>query len=94
VPADLDRDIWNRSDNGRGTQISPGFLQSGLRSHVLLAACGAKEVAQEVQGHGVFTKAFLNTISTVGADKLTYADLLQRMYALPAYVSSPSVSAN
>jgi hypothetical protein len=63
--------------------VAPGFLRSGLNSHVLLAACGAKEKAREEMGRGVFTKAFLEVLTNIGADKITYSDLLERMPALP-----------
>lgn len=82
IPANLDQDVWHGS-SGRSTQIAPGFLQSGLMSHVLLAACGAKELAKEQQGRGVFTQALLEVLSTVGADKATYTDLVKRIHALP-----------
>jgi hypothetical protein len=63
--------------------IAPGFLYGGLRSHILLAACGAKEKAKEEQGQGVFTKALLEILRTVSADTVTYTDLLRRIHALP-----------
>jgi hypothetical protein len=59
--------------------MAPGFLHHGLRSHVLLAACGAKEIAYEDQGNGVFTAALLRLLSAVGAHNVTYANLLQRL---------------
>jgi hypothetical protein len=85
VPRDLDRDIWQGLHNDRATKIASGFLQSGLRSHVLLAACGADETAKEDRTlmRGDFTKAFLETIRTVGAEKITYTDLMQRIPQLP-----------
>jgi hypothetical protein len=83
LPARLDQHIWDRSDGDRGTDIAPGFIHSGLRSHVLLAACGAKEKAKEEQGRGVFTKAFLEILRTVSADTVTYTDVLRRIHALP-----------
>ncbi|KIM25361.1 hypothetical protein M408DRAFT_315703, partial [Serendipita vermifera MAFF 305830] len=81
IPADLDKDIWGGT---RGTAIEPKFLKSGLSSHVLLAACGAQETAKEnLSGTGgVFTTALLNTLVSVGADKLTYTELIQRLPAL------------
>lgn len=82
IPANLDQNIWC-SSGGRSTQIAPGFLQSGLMSHVLLAACGAKELAKEGKGRGVFTEAFLEVLAAVGADKVTYTDLIKQMHALP-----------
>lgn len=66
-------------------KIAAGFLRSDLRSHVLLAACGAEETAKEnrVTMRGEFTKAFLETIKTIGADQVTYTDLIQRIPQLP-----------
>lgn len=84
LPADLDQDIWQVSGNVRGTYIVPGFLQSGLRSHVLLAACGAQELAMEDHGPGIFTQALLEVLTTVSTDKIRYSDLLHRINQLPA----------
>ncbi|TFY62831.1 hypothetical protein EVG20_g6557 [Dentipellis fragilis] len=84
VPSDLDKEIWSQSADDRATVVAAGFLQSGLRSHVLLAACGSEETAQEREGRGVFTKSFLETIISTGADKLTYRDIIQRIPNLPA----------
>ncbi|KAA1472307.1 hypothetical protein DENSPDRAFT_173021 [Dentipellis sp. KUC8613] len=84
VPSDLDKEIWSQAADDRATVVAAGFLQSGLRSHVLLAACGAAETAQERDGRGVFTKSFLETIISTGADKLTYRDIIQRIPNLPA----------
>jgi len=81
IPPKLDKDIWG---GNRGTAIAPGFLKSGLRSHVLLSACGADENAKEDLGHGYFTKNLLDTLQAVGADKVTYADLVQRIPCLPS----------
>ena len=83
IPVDIDQEIWHGSDNYRGMTTAPGFLQSGLTSHVLLAACGAKECAMEEMGRGAFTKALLEVLTTIGADKITYSDLLGRIHALP-----------
>jgi hypothetical protein len=83
IPPELDKNIWGTLGGGRGTSVPPGFLQSGLRSHVLLAACGAKEKAKEEYGRGIFTNAVLEVLKAVSADTVTYTDLLQRMHALP-----------
>ncbi|KAH9834619.1 caspase domain-containing protein [Rhodofomes roseus] len=81
----LDESILSQGLSGgtRHAEIASGFLRRGLRSHVLLAACGSKEVAMEEQRRGVFTVALLRTLSTVGAHQVTYRDLLRQMYALP-----------
>ena len=83
VPPDLDQEIWGSYTGTRGTAIHPGFLHHGLQSHVLLAACGAEEMAREQGGRGTFTKALLDTLVTVGPDKITYAHLIQRIPSLP-----------
>ncbi|KIM22184.1 hypothetical protein M408DRAFT_28909, partial [Serendipita vermifera MAFF 305830] len=81
IPSDLDRYIWKGQ---RGAAIEPGFLKGGLHTHVLLAACGAQETAKEnsTGTRGVFTKALLDTLVAVGADKLTYTELIQRLPTL------------
>jgi len=77
---DLDRDVWRRN---RGSSIAPGFLKSGIRSHVLLSACGAEEAAKEEEGRGYFTEQLLNALEDIGADRVTYADLIHRIPHLP-----------
>jgi Caspase domain len=76
VPPNLDEDIW-------GTKIAPtAFGFRGLGSHVLLAACGAAENAFEEDEMGVFTRALLELLKkpvTDGMDKVTYADIVQRI---------------
>lgn len=76
IPADLDRDIWG----GRAGKISPGFAHHGLRSHVLLAACGEKELAYEYEGRGQFTTALLETLKSCAIDDITYTEILERIH--------------
>ena len=84
VPPDLDIEIWSDvQDENRGVEILPGFLHQGLRSHILLAACGAGEVAYEDKGSGVFTSSLLKTLSAVGVQNITYTNLFQRLPSLP-----------
>jgi len=83
VPSDIDSNIC-RHEGLRCSSLSSGFAQHGLLSHVILAACGAKELAHEDTRRGVFTKALLTTLRTVGADKVSYRDILTRMPALPS----------
>lgn len=83
IPANIDQDIWRAFGSNRGTKFAPGFLQSGLMSHVLLTACDSMENAREEGGRGIFTKAFLEVLISVGVDKLTYTDVLKRIPALP-----------
>ncbi|KAH7921902.1 hypothetical protein BV22DRAFT_1038069 [Leucogyrophana mollusca] len=84
TPADdLDQDIWgaielNETKNSRAIAPSAGFAQSGLLSHVLLAACGADEFAREEDKRGIFTSALIEVLK-VGVNKLTYAELLQQL---------------
>ncbi|CCM00515.1 uncharacterized protein FIBRA_02549 [Fibroporia radiculosa] len=78
VPLDLDRVIWG-STGQRGAKIAAGFAHVGLRSHVLLSACSKNERATEERGRGRFTKALLLFLEGVGADKVTYTDVLNKM---------------
>lgn len=80
IPPGLDKPIWAGS---RGMATAPGFQKSGLLSHVLLSACGAEENAKEFQGRGYFTKSLLDTLEVVGADKVTYAELIRRIPCQP-----------
>ena len=86
IPVGLDQGIWCGSANDRKAKITSGFLRRGMQSHVLLAACGAHELALEDQGRGVFTQALLFLLTGVGADKIRYRDVLEMIYDLPAYV--------
>jgi hypothetical protein len=85
VPSELDRHIWSEK-NKPGVAIAPGFQYHGLRSHILLAACGAKELAYEDQGMGVFTTELLKLLSKAGTRDITYANLLQLLPNLPMCV--------
>jgi len=91
IPPDLDQEIWGVLVASRSANIAPGFLHSGLRSHVLLAACGANELAMEVDGRGFFTQALLEVLTTVGAERITYAGLLRRIRKLHGSVWNLSV---
>ncbi|KAI0312157.1 hypothetical protein OF83DRAFT_1087200 [Amylostereum chailletii] len=83
LPEDIDEGILKDSQTGRGASVPSGFAHAGLRSHVLLAACGAEEVALEQKGRGIFTRALLRALSVVGADRMTYTDLMSRITDLP-----------
>lgn len=80
LPADLDKHIWGGK---RATMIPAGFLHYGLQSHVLLAACSAKQGADDSSEGGVFSLELFRTLRSIGADKLTYRDVLYRMSPLP-----------
>jgi hypothetical protein len=90
VPTELDQRIWHDSLSIRDINTTAGFLQRGMQSHVLLAACGAQELALEDQGRGVFTHALLFLLTRIGADQIRYRDVLERIYDLPEYVSERS----
>ncbi|KIM78109.1 hypothetical protein PILCRDRAFT_603746 [Piloderma croceum F 1598] len=84
MPVNLDQKVWSDSGASRATEIAPGFARTGLRSHVLLAACSSTETAKETGGRGVFTKALLTLLRRHGVEKLRYSDVLQRMDAIPS----------
>ena len=85
IPSDLDREIWSNPQRklARGLTIPSDFQYHGLRSHILLSACGAKEIAREDQGMGVFTAALLKLLSEISTHNVTYARLLQLLPSLP-----------
>ena len=67
------------SKGSRGSAVSEGFQLSGLRSHVLMAACLPHELAGEMNGRGNFTSALLKTLLKDGTENMTYKDLIQRL---------------
>ncbi|KAG6371110.1 hypothetical protein JVT61DRAFT_10652 [Boletus reticuloceps] len=71
----LDDYIWG----SRQGKIAYGFAYHGLRSHVLLAACGETELAYEHKGRGQFTSALLATLKSCAVNDLTYAGLLDQI---------------
>ncbi|KZV67675.1 hypothetical protein PENSPDRAFT_754732 [Peniophora sp. CONT] len=79
VPSTLDEDIWGKVYEGRASGIPSGLVQSGTRSHVLLAACGENEKAYEGYQRGIFTQVLLEELRKVKADKITYRDLMRRI---------------
>jgi Caspase domain len=88
IPSSLDRHIWGDSEDSRSGRVASGFLYSGLKSHVLLAACGVEQSAFDdpiLQG-GVFTSAILSVLEATGTESITYAEALQRMDPLPEFV--------
>ncbi|KIJ46670.1 hypothetical protein M422DRAFT_778371, partial [Sphaerobolus stellatus SS14] len=81
IPSTLDDSIW--MDGGhRATSFPTSFRHKGLRSHVLLAACGAKEIAQEIRGRGIFTRVLLNLLRKTRAEYLTYSSVLEEIEKL------------
>ena len=83
LPSRLDQEIWHDTATDRDICVTHGFLQRGVESHVLLAACGAQELAIEDQGRGVFTQALLFLLTSVSPDNIRYCDVLKMIYELP-----------
>ncbi|KAF8817195.1 hypothetical protein BYT27DRAFT_7205049 [Phlegmacium glaucopus] len=80
-PSGLDEEIL--ASNSRGTAIPERFLHAGLRSHVLLAACGSQEKARETNGSGYFTQALLYTLKKLRVDMIKYTELIDHLPKLP-----------
>ncbi|KAG6810947.1 hypothetical protein H0H93_014659, partial [Arthromyces matolae] len=81
-------DLAIRGINLGGYAISADAIpQSSLRdtffrydrSHILLAACAPDENAHEDQGHGLFTRAFLDIVRKNDIRELTYSSLISLM---------------
>jgi len=80
----LDTDIWE--SGGRAAQIAAGCLQTGLQSHILLAACGVKESAREALEpifRGYFTTALIKLLEATSPEILKYGDILGKMDKIP-----------
>jgi hypothetical protein len=64
-------------------RFAEGFAVKGMNSHVLLAACSAKERALEdkksLEAHGRFTTALLQLFKEISPDQMTYADVLTKI---------------
>ena len=84
IPTDLDQSFLGLTKGA--SQISKGFLTSGLSSHILLAACGEKEFAAESNSRGQFTRALLTLLETLPVDALMYSDILRCMDRIAGYV--------
>lgn len=80
IPEYLDGEIWR----GRIGGTAPGFGYYGLRSHVLLAACGEQESALEQDGRGLFTKELLSILESCAVKKLdlSYTEVLDRIHLI------------
>ncbi|KAF8148655.1 hypothetical protein B0H34DRAFT_736447 [Crassisporium funariophilum] len=83
ITGNLDQNIWGHGTN-RSASIPAKFTHSGLRSHVLLAACSSSEFAREEKGRGNFSTALLKLLRTVGPEQLRYFDILSRLDAIPS----------
>ncbi|RXW17048.1 hypothetical protein EST38_g8799 [Candolleomyces aberdarensis] len=87
VPRNLDALICaaypGAETSSRGIRFAEGFATKGMKSHVLLAACSANELAledkQSEEAHGRFTTALLELFRSVPPDQLTYADILTKI---------------
>ena len=78
------KSIWDSS--ARGLVVEPKFANSGLQSHVVLAACSPEESAYEDRAtrEGRFTSALLRLLTKSGTDTMTYSDLIRRLDILPS----------
>ncbi|PPR00906.1 hypothetical protein CVT26_015516 [Gymnopilus dilepis] len=70
-------------DGTRGSRPAPLYEHGGLKSHILLAACGSLELAVESNGRGNFSSALLNLLKRVPPDELRYCELLGKMDHIP-----------
>ncbi|KAG6899196.1 hypothetical protein C0993_012399 [Termitomyces sp. T159_Od127] len=57
---------------------------TGLRSHVLLAACERGRQAFENQVHGLFTEELLSLLKKEDINRLSYKDIIMRIRHLPS----------
>jgi hypothetical protein len=83
LPSDylLNEDLC--TDGSRDMVDAKGHENSGLSSHVLLAATSSGEKAREKDNRGIFTRALLTLLRTESLAKLTYLDIVQRLTNLP-----------
>ncbi|RXW11756.1 hypothetical protein EST38_g14099 [Candolleomyces aberdarensis] len=88
IPDHLDLDILKDSSaDTRGLSIAKGFAVKDMRSHILLAACSANELAREdtvkrgpdSDARGRFTAALLTLLRSVSPNQITYSDVLTRI---------------
>ncbi|PVF95447.1 hypothetical protein CPB86DRAFT_788001 [Serendipita vermifera] len=83
----VDQDILGEKGI-RAAFVPKPFQFSGASSHVLLAACGDNEEANEdlKTRRGAFTQALLETMNRIDYRKLTYAGLIRNLPELPKFV--------
>jgi hypothetical protein len=93
VPRHLDIEIWGmtsdpvkndagqpfNADTNRGSFTPKRYLKRGLRSYVLLSACGEDQYARETPIGGIFTTHLLDALEAVDASTVTYVDLVNRI---------------
>ncbi|VDC07258.1 unnamed protein product [Peniophora sp. CBMAI 1063] len=83
IPPGLDEEIWGKVVQERATDVPRGFAKSGIRSHVLLAACREGERAREVNKCGVFTQELLIALRKCRTSTVTYEELMGILSKLP-----------
>lgn len=81
LPSDFDADILRAAYPTSCDLLPSGFDNQAMSSHVLLAACGRGETAQEIpnRNRGHFTYYLLKLLESIGVDKLTYRGCMQRL---------------
>ncbi|KAF5344791.1 hypothetical protein D9758_014428 [Tetrapyrgos nigripes] len=70
-------------ESSRASAIAKGSENTGMRSHVLLAACLPDQEAKERHGSGAFTSALLTLFREQGLDQLTYQGVIANLPDLP-----------
>ena len=88
IPEDIDQSLFPNFAFGRSAHASERYANGGLKSHVLLSACGSKERAMEQKGRGLFTTALLKILKDEGVETLTYTELINRMPDMGMFVYS------
>lgn len=74
---------FERVDTISGANDPPtNYAQSGLSSHVLLAACSAEQPSNESSWGGNFTRALLQALDSPVTDNLTYRGLIESLQDL------------
>jgi hypothetical protein len=73
-------------ENARGLARENTLCNAGVRSHVLLAACGEEERAREQTGQGLFTTELINCFKLRGIGNYTYEELIAGFKPLAEYV--------
>ena len=93
LSANIDSTVLGRRDEeARASVIPAGFGRRELRSHVLLAACGARELAWEPCGRGEFTCRLLEVLRGNDISSLTYSGLMATFPPLQTCVFSAAFS--
>ena len=99
LPAGIDSEIFCQAGLSlfRAGKAAFGSEYKGLRSHMLIAACGHLESAREIYSdleknhRGQFTIALLALFRREGVDKLTYTDICSRLNPMTGQVPSKHV---